>query len=150
MTITSSQLLRFSRRFEQFYAKQFAPMLERTGLSIREIHVLLFLANNPEYDTARDVTEFRGLGKSQVSQAVELLAARGLLLRTPDKEDRRVVRLAITSRGAPLAREAQEIQSACGRELLTGLTAPERAAFLALLEKVFAGADRLMEGDGRI
>lgn len=50
---------------------------------MREMHVVLFLANHPAHDTARDVTELRGLAKSQVSAAVDLLAARELLRRQP-------------------------------------------------------------------
>lgn len=79
MAITHTRLLQFYQNFGKFYTWQFAPLLERTGLSMREMNVLLFLANNPQYDTARDVTEFRGLSKSQVSQAVELLVAEGLV-----------------------------------------------------------------------
>ena len=70
MPTVTTRLLRFSKQFERFYERQFVPLLERTGLTMREIHVLLFLANNPGYDTARDVAEYRGLAKSQVSQAV--------------------------------------------------------------------------------
>ena len=95
MPTVTTRLLRFSRQFERFYEHQFAPLLERTGLTMREIHVLLFLANNPGYDTARDVAEYRGLVKSQVSQAVDLLSARGVLRRTPDAADRRVVHLSL-------------------------------------------------------
>ena len=103
---------------------------------MREIHVLLFLANHPGQDTARDVAELRGMAKSQVSQAVEVLAGRGLLARRADGEDRRVVHLEITEQGAPLAREAQAIQAACGQRLLEGLTEEEQAVFLDLLERV--------------
>lgn len=89
MAVNYTRLLQFFQQFGKFYTHQFSPFLARTGLSMREVHVLLFLANNPSYDTARDVTEFRGLSKSQVSQAVELLAAERILRRTPDAADRR-------------------------------------------------------------
>ncbi|MDO4314629.1 MAG: MarR family transcriptional regulator [Oscillospiraceae bacterium] len=145
MSISSTRLLHFSQQFGKFYARQFAPLLERTGLSMREIHVLLFLANNPAYDTARDVTEFRGLSKSQVSQAVELLAAEGLLRRTPDGADRRIVRLSITEDGAPLARECRDIQAACVRRLLDGLSPAEETRLWALLETVLNNAALLAE-----
>lgn len=146
MPITTTRLLRFSRQFERYYAQQFAPLMERTGLSLGEIRVLLFLANNPGLDTARDMTEFRGLGKSQVSQAVERLAARGLLRRTADAADRRVVHLAATPAGAPLVREAQAIQAACVALMFSGLTGGEREQFFELLEKVLDKAERYMEG----
>ena len=140
---TIAQLTRFSQYFRRFYARQFTPLMERTGLTIRDIMVLLFLANHPEQDTARDVVEFRGLSKSQVSQAVEVLTGRGVLERSPDREDRRVVHLRITEAGEPLAREAQELQAACGARLLETLPEGERVLFLELLTKVLEQAERL-------
>ena len=147
MTVTISQLTHFSQQFGKFYIQQFAPLMARTGLSAREINVLLFLAIHPGQDTARDVVELRGLSKSQVSQAVELLTEWGILRRTQDQADRRVVHLAITEKGAPLAREVQAIQAACGLRLLDGLTESERAVFLSLLAKVMDNTERMMEGE---
>lgn len=145
MTGDTTQLLRFSQRFGKYYTRQFAPLLAETDLSMREVHVLLFLANNPECDTARDVSEYRGISKSQVSQAVELLAAEGILRRAVDEEDRRVVHLSVTEDGAPLARECQEIQAACGKRLLEGLSPTQQAQFSALLETVLANGEHLAE-----
>lgn len=145
MPNVSTRLLLFSRQFEKFYERQFTSLLERYNLSMREIHVLLFLANNPGYDTARDVTEYRGIAKSQVSQAVDLMAERGLLRRTADRADRRVIRLAITEAGAPLAREAQAIQAACGRRLLKDLSFEDAAHFRRLLETVLDSGAHLAE-----
>ena len=79
MAVSSTQLLRVIQQFRRYYDRHFSELLSRTGLSMREIHVVLFLANHPAHDTARDVTELRGLAKSQVSAAVDLLAARELL-----------------------------------------------------------------------
>ena len=73
MSISYAQLAHFSRQFRTHYDRQFLPFLERWNLSMREVHVLLFLVNNPELDTARDVVVYRGLSKSQVSQAVDIL-----------------------------------------------------------------------------
>ena len=141
--ITISQLTRLPQRFRRYYDRRFLPLLERTGLSMREVHVLLFLANHPGQDTARDVAELRGLAKSQVSQAVEVLTGRGTLARRADGEDRRIVHLDITEAGRPLAREAQAIQAACGRRLLAGLSEEEQAVFLDLLERVLRETEAL-------
>ena len=145
MSANYTRLLQFSQQFGKFYAYQFTPLLERTGLTMREVHVLLFLANNPDYDTARDVTLYRGMSKSQVSQAVELLCAEGLLQRTPDGTDRRMVHLSITQEGRPLARECQALQERCGARLLDGL-APEQVRQLReLLATVLDNGARLAE-----
>ena len=145
MTSATTQLLRFSQRFRKYYDGQFAPLLAEADLTMREVHVLLFLANNPGYDTARDIAELRGLAKSQVSQAVELLVSRDLLRRVADGADRRVVHLEITEAGAALAARCQAIQAACGRRLLESLTPEESDQFSRLLAKVFARAEQLTE-----
>ena len=147
MTLSYTRLLQFYKQFGKFYDRQFSDFAARTGLSMREIHVLLFLANNPGYDTARDISELRGLSKSQVSQAVELLAAEGFLLRTPDKADRRVVHLSITPAGLPLTRDCQAIQTACGQRLLAGLSEKEKQQFALLLETVLDNGSQLAEED---
>ena len=145
MQIQTTRLLQFSRQFKKFYSCQFAPLLERTGLSMREVDVLLFLANNPDYDTARDITEFRGLSKSQVSQAVDLLAAEGLLRRTPDGADRRVIHLSITKEAAKVTEELLAVQARCVQGLLSGLTEAEIARLSATLETVLDNGLRLAE-----
>ena len=74
MAVSSTQLLRVIQQFRRYYDRHFSELLSRTGLSMREMHVVLFLANHPAHDTARDVTELRGLAKSQVSAAVDRAA----------------------------------------------------------------------------
>lgn len=141
--ITIAQLTRLPRKFIKYYDRQFVPLLERSGMSMREIHVLLFLANHPGQDTAKDVAELRGLAKSQVSQAVEVLTSRGILSRRADGEDRRIIHLDITEEGRTLAREAQAVQAACGKRLLAGLSEEEQAVFLDLLERVLRETEAL-------
>ena len=147
MKVNSTRLLWVVQQFRRYYDRQFTDLLARSGLTMREMDVILFLPNNPGHDTARDVTELRGLSKSQVSAAVDLLAERGLLDRLPDRADRRVVHLALTEAGAALARQGRQIQSACLEKLFSGLTPAETDRFQQLLEKVLTGAEtQLREG----
>lgn len=143
MAVNATRMLQFYQHFGKFYTRQFAPLADSLGLSVRELQVLLFLANNPDYDTARDITVLRGLSKSQVSQAVDLLWAEGLVERTPDTADRRVVHLSITEEGWPLARKAQAVQDSCSARLLSGFTAEEALQLMALVERVVENAEAL-------
>ena len=143
MSISYTRMLQFYQQFSRFSCRRFAPLLERSGLSIREMHVLLFFANNPDYDTARDVTQYRGLSKSQVSQAVDLLCAQGLLDRQADPSDRRVIHLHLTKEAQPLAREAQAIQAGCTARLLRGFSREETEQLFGFLERVLDNGDTL-------
>ena len=137
------RLLQFGKQYGAYCNYRFSPLSQRSGLSMREINVLLFLANNPGYDTARDITEYRGISKSQVSQAVDFLTEQGYLRRTVDREDRRVVHLAITPDGAPIAQEAQDIQADCGRALLTDLSEEQQSQLQVLWDIVLDNGARL-------
>ena len=141
--VPATRLLQFSHRFHKYYERQFGPLLEETGLSMRDFHVLLFFINNPDFDTARDVAEYRGLAKSQVSQAVELLCGRGLLSRQPDGIDRRVIHLRLTEAGQALAERAQTLQSACYGRLMDGFTPQEETQFHDLLSRVLDNGEAL-------
>lgn len=143
--MNGSRLLQFLRQFQKYFDRQFDEIIKEQNLTIREIHVLLFLANNPDHDTARDITQLRGIPKSQVSQAVDLLAAEGLLLRTPDPEDRRIVHLSITPQGIPLARECQVIQEHCIQQMLNLLSPREQKQFQACLNTLLENSIRFFE-----
>ena len=75
MTTAHTRLLLFFQQYTAYCDRQFQPLLEEMDLTMREVHVLLFLANNPDYDTARDITVLRGISKSQVSQAAIIHSA---------------------------------------------------------------------------
>ena len=150
MAVDSTLLLRVIRQFRRYYDRQFEDLLAASGLSMREMDVVLFLANNPGCDTAREVAELRGLAKSQVSAAVDLLAGRGLLRRLPDRTDRRVVHLALTDQGTALSRAGKEIQSRCLETLLSGLSQPEADCFQTLREKVLTHAAAQLKEGGRV
>lgn len=145
MPTIHTRLLQFLQQYTKYCNHQFLPLLTRTGITMREVHVLLFLANNPDYDTARDITVLRGISKSQVSQAVDLLTAEGFLLRTPDQTDRRIVHLAISPDGWPLAKECLQIQESCSQQLMEGLTPEEEETFRVIFEVILNNGARLAE-----
>ena len=85
--------MRMIQQIRRRYAESLRPLERRWTLTGNEIDVLLFLANNPGYDTARDAVEMRGLSKSHVCKSVDALTRRGWLAGEQDKRDRRCVHL---------------------------------------------------------
>ena len=75
-------------------------VVREEGLTQNEIEVLLFLQRGT-FDTARDISQERGMPRSLVSKAVDQLVRRGYVEAVHDQEDRRVVRLRLL----PVAQE---------------------------------------------
>lgn len=88
--ISISEFLSITNQFNKLYSGSINAVAAGYGMSKVEVDVLLFLHNNPQYDTARDIVEYRHIAKSYVSKAVELLVKRGALLIREDDKDRRI------------------------------------------------------------
>ena len=118
-------LLQYASRMKRLYRQQFQPLSAELELSQLEIDILLFLYNNPAYNTARDITAMRGFAKSNVSTAVESLRHRGWLTVEPDPESRRIQRLRLAKARAAQLRMLADCQEQCFAVMLAGFTAGE-------------------------
>ena len=116
-------------------AKEYEPfrrrIMERFSLSAAEVDVLMFLANNPEYNTA-----------AQVSLAVNSLSEKGLLIRKSG-ENRKSVCLIPSESAAPVIAFGREMQDAFQETLFFGFSAEEKATFDALHEKMRANLENM-------
>lgn len=112
----------FSQRAARIYSRTMEPLCQEYGLTKKELDVLLFLHNNPEFDRAADIVVHRGLTKSHVSLSVTNLEARGLLLRRTDPEDRRTVRLELTPEASGICIRGRERQEDFFSKLFAGLS----------------------------
>ena len=114
------------QQFWQLYRRQLRPVCDRWGLNRMELDVLLFLANNPEYDTAACLVERRKLAKSHVSSAVAGLADRGLLERWYRPGDRRTVHLRLCPGAREIVEQGRAAQHAFGEILTRTFTREDR------------------------
>lgn len=130
-----------SRGLGKLYGQMFVPVLEPWKLTQLEADILLFLANNPDYDTARDIVERRYIAKSHVSLGVESLARRGLLMRATRPGNRKTIHLELTEAAGPIVEAGRAVQARYGRALLAGFTDRERETLLELLSRVAKNVD---------
>lgn len=137
------QLLRLQKQFSDAYDNWIARAGNRLGLSKPEADVLLFLANNPEYNTARDVVANRALSKTYVSKAVDQLATRKFLHSSASTEDRRLQYLKLTPDALLVARNLRQAQADFFRRLGNGLSPEEMSALRRALGKVQHNVGRI-------
>ena len=113
------------RRFETAYASAMRPLAEQLSMAQPAVDILLFLANNPGRDTARDICTYRKLKPAIVSFHVDKLAREGYLLRQAVPGDRRKCRLVCTEKAGPVIRRGRAVQETFSRQLTEGLTEEE-------------------------
>ena len=105
------------------------------GLSQNEIEVLLFLAHK-KCDTAREITQFRGISRSLVSKSVDLLMKKGYLEAKQDEKDRRVIHLLLLPKAEKTIEKLNIIRREFMSKLCEGITREEADAFMVIVRKM--------------
>jgi len=123
-------------RAQKGYARLMDPLCKKWELTRNELDVLLFLANNPEYDRAVDIVNNRGLSKSHVSLSVSNLEGRGLLRREEDAIDRRTVHLHLEPSAKEITEAGQMTQRRFFSYLHQGVTQEQIDLMIDFARKV--------------
>ena len=129
--------------------KLYEKMLKRVcmahDLAVTEADILGFLKNNPEKDTAADISELKMLSKGAVSKAVDSLIGKGLLSREPDKQDRRRIHLKITPEAAPVIEDITKVQNDYWDIMFEGFSEEEYRTYEKLRSRHFENVRRAEE-----
>ena len=141
----STKILASGQQMKRLYEKQFEDICQRYQLTQNEIDILVFLANNPSFDTASDIVEVRMIAKSYISKSVESLIKKGLLVRIPDKEDRRIIHLHLTEYADSIITEGRLRQKEFVKLLFTGMDDNEIKTLEFLLGKIFENVEKVSD-----
>ena len=132
-----------ARAFEEAYAVVLRPLCAELSLPQNALDILLFLANNPGYDTARDICLYRRLKPGIVSLHVESLAREGYLERRPVPGDRRKCGLRCTELAQPIIREGQALQQSFMQQIAAGMTEADLEVCLRCIRTMEANLARM-------
>lgn len=131
-----THLLDIGYQLKKSYTQCIVPIAEKHGISKIALDVLLFLYNNPEWDTANDVVRIRGIAKSYVSKSIDELVTKGFIKSELDSKDRRKNHLKLLPPSLVVVREGVEAQEKFAMELIKGVTKEEKESFERIVGKV--------------
>ena len=133
----------YSRKTMQAYEKAGKPLCAELGISQTAFDILLFLANNPSRNTAKDIVELRGFKANLVSINVDKLVREGFLERTEDPQDRRRTLLSCTPKATPIVQRGLELQEQFYSRLLSGVSEDAIAVMRSTVQTVFNNIDEI-------
>lgn len=115
------------------YSACMEPVCKKHRITRTELDILLFLANNPQYDTASEIIEIRCLAKSHVSTSIKALELSGLLTKHYKPGNKKTAHLSLTQRAAPLIADGRQAQEHFLHVMCDGLSDEE----IGLLHRCF-------------
>jgi DNA-binding MarR family transcriptional regulator len=117
--------------------------LSRYGVTTSQGEALLAFSDGSRA-SMNELSRTLGLANSTMTRMVENLVARGLVRRTEDDQDRRIVRVALTAEGRKLQGSLKEARREIQRLILSGIRVEDRTTVLEVLEKLNAASEKAM------
>lgn len=111
------------------------------------LDILLFLANNPEYTTARDIVEVRSIKANLVSQHVDRMVREGYLCRKEVQGDRRKRDLSLTEKAMPIVEAGRRMQTDFFETMFYGVSEGEKQAFFETMDRMSRNMDKILKGN---
>lgn len=138
MTIqTPSNIFDMTKSLMKLQEKYLESVRTDYDLSRIEVIIITFLHNNPSYDTARDIVEFRMLQRGNVSTAIDSLVDKGYLTRHPDTNDKRIIHLMLSDKTKPVVHAIEEKQDELISCIFEGFSDDEKKNFAAYNERLY-------------
>lgn len=98
----------------------------------------MFLANNPEYKTARDIVEIRKIKANLVS------VNEGYLERKPVENDRRKTELVCTKKAGTVIERGRRIQQQFTANLFAGIDEEQKKQLTIVMEQLENNMDEII------
>ncbi len=136
----------FAYKLLKVYEKNCKPLCQEIRMPQTAFDILMFLANNPDYNTARDIVEIRRIKANLVSVNVDKLVQEGYLERRPAAGDRRKTLLKYTQKAKPVIERGHVLQAGFFAKIFDNIDVNSRQVFFQVIEMMEANLDRMAKG----
>ena len=144
--LTAAKLHVHAKRLMDAYSAAMQPLSREFAIPQTAAEILLFLANNPENRTAKDICTMRRLKPGIVSLHVDTLVTLGFLERKSVPGDRRKLHLEPTEKASSIIARGRQMQERFAQTLAQGLSPEELSCFARCMETISQNLERTATG----
>lgn len=130
-------LWEYQNAIKTLYSKCIEEICVKHKITRMELDILLFLANNPHFDTATEIVEIRYLSKSQVSASIKLLEKSGYLRKEYAEDNRKTAHLKICDNALDIVEDGKKAQERFVEIMLQGLSREEEERIRRYFEHIW-------------
>ena len=139
--------IEFARKMSLAYNKTCKSLCQQLNIPQTAFDILMFLANNPDYKSARDIVEVRKLKANLVSVNVDKLVRDGYLERNSVEGDRRKTELLCTKKALPVIEQGKKLQHDFMEKTLTGISCDPRALLTEILDSIEKNLNIILQSE---
>lgn len=131
--------------FKRLFESQFVGIKKRYDLKKVDIEVLYFLSNCNEHNTPTDIYRSLKLNRGHVSQAIDNLCRRELIIAIPDKDDRRYMHYKISENAVGIIKEISIVRKELDQQIFKGISKEEMLAYKRTSEKICSNIREMLK-----
>lgn len=128
--------IEFAHTLSQSYRIRCKSLCREIRIPQTAFDILMFLADHPGYNTAKDIVRLRGLKANLISINVDRLVLDGYLDRQSFPGDRRKTVLVCTPKAEPIIQKGYQLQAAFVEDIFEGVDEQSRRNFFSVIEQV--------------
>lgn len=137
--------IEFPNKMAHAYSVMCKPLCQEMKLPQTAFDILMFLSNNPQYKTARDIVEVRKIKANLVSINVDKLVKEGYLERREVAGDRRKTELVCTSQADSIIEKGRIVQKDFKDKLFNSMDDSMKEILFKGMEIMEDNLDRILE-----
>ena len=127
-----------------YYELLSGEVCDRYGLTQMEYDILMFLHNNPQYNTAAEIVKIRKSTKSHVSTSLKNLESKGLVERIQSKDNKKRIEIALLDQAEIIIEAGLNTQKEFAHNVLRGLTEEETRLCIRVFDKICNNAEEYL------
>ncbi len=112
------------------------PVCEKWRIPLPALDILMTLADNPNFITAKEISRFKAFKPNLVSFHVDKLVSAGFLERQSIEGNRRSIKLVCTEKAMPVIEHGRKMRKLYQSLVCKGLTEEELADFRRIAAKI--------------
>lgn len=117
---------------------------DRYKLTQMEYDILMFLYNNPQYNTAADIVKIRKSTKSHVSASLKFLEDRGLIEKKQSEDNKKHIQIFLLDPAHEIVRTGLNVQKQFMNNMFQGLTEEEMVMCKSVFRKICDNAENYL------
>lgn len=129
-----------------YYETLTRSVCEKYQLTQMEYDILMFLYNNPQYNTASDIVKVRKSAKSHVSSSLKFLEEKGLIEKKQSEENKKHIEIFLLDSAQEIVQMGADVQKEFVKNMFQGLTEEEMIMCKAVFSKICSNAENCLNG----
>ena len=121
-----------------YYETLTHSICDRFKLTQMEYDILMFLYNNPQYNTASDIVKIRRSTKSHVSTSLKLLEDKGLV-------EKKLIEIFLPEPAQEIVKAGLDVQKEFMKNMFQGLTEEEMSLWKNIFIKICNNAENCLK-----